>query len=334
MRLRLTRRALLAAAPAALIGCSSRERTIRLGAVTPGAMFQVPVLAAQELGYFREQGIRVELEEMASGARSMQALLSGSADVISPQFDQLLLMAAEDRGVRSFLMMQRCPVQVVAVSPVLRKPVRHVPDLKGATIGVTSPGSPHHLQLNYILKRGGVDPHEVSVIGLGSNAARVAALESGKVDAAVLGDPGATLLKRRYPHLVLLADTRTPEGTRQAFGADTYPGGVLIAREQWLWDNADQARGLATGVLKAMRWIRDTPAHEVTSRIPRQYRIEDDGIYTEAVQRLVPALSHDGIMPAHLPELVKRVLSTFDEKVRSANIDAGRTFTNEFVSGV
>jgi NitT/TauT family transport system substrate-binding protein len=296
-------------------------------------VFQLPVVVAQELGYFRREGLDVEVLDMASGARAMQALLSGSAEIISPLFDQLVAMAAENREARSFLLIERCPVQVLAVSPVTLKPIRRISELKGATIGVTSPGSPAHLQLNYMVNRAGVDPRAISVVGLGSNAARTAALESGKVDAAVLGDPGATLLERRHPNLVLLADTRTPEGTRAAFGSDVYPGGVLIATERWLRVNPDTARRLTAAVLKSMRWIRETSAQEIVSRIPRQYRIDDDRIYSEAIQHLVPALSNDGMMPAGAPELVKTVLSTFDEKIRAANVDAARTFTNEFISG-
>lgn len=83
-----------------------------------------------------------------------------------------------------------------------------------------------------------------------------------------------------------------------------------------------------------MKWIRETPAAEVTRRIPRQYRIADDNAYAESVRRLVPALSTDGIMPAQSPELVKNVLSAFDAKIRTANVDASRTFTNEFITGL
>ena len=264
----------------------------------------------------------------------MQSLLSGSADVISTTFDQLVLIAAENRQVRSFLLMQRCPMLALVISPVFAKPVHSIGDLKGATIGVTSPGSAIHLQLNYILTRGGVGLQDVSVVGLGSNAARVAALEAGTVNAAMLGDPGATMLQRRHPNVLFLVDTRTPEGTRRAFGSDAYPGAVLIASERWLQAKGVRARAVTAAVLSAMRWIRDTPAIDVANRIPRQYRIEDSSIYAESVHRLVPALSIDGIMPAHLPEQVKTVLSTFDEKVRSANVDASQTFTNEFVNGL
>jgi NitT/TauT family transport system substrate-binding protein len=322
-------------AAAAAAGCRSlRTQSIRLGSVNPDTMHQLPVVAAEQLGYFSRFGIQIQLDALPSSARAMQALLSRSADVISTTFDQLVLIAGENRGIRSFLLMQRCPMFALVVSPVAGKLVHSITDLKGATIGVTSPGSAIHLQLNYMLTRVGVDPQEVSVVGLGSNAARVSALESGKVTAAILGDPGLTLLERRHPNLLVLADTRTPEGTNRALGSDAYPGAVLIARDQWLSDNRDRARRLATAVVGAIKWIRDTPADEVASHIPREYRIGDNSIYTECVKRLVPALSMDGIMPARMPEQVKKVLSTFDAKVRSANVDTSRTFTNEFVTGL
>lgn len=322
------------AASAGMSCRSSREASVQLGSVNPDTMHQLPVVAAEQLGYFRQHGIDVRLDALPSSARAMQSLLSHSSDVISTTFDQLILLAAEHRSVRSFLMMQQCPMFALVVSPVVGKSVHRISDLKGTTIGVTSPGSAIHLQLNYMLTRDGVDPQQVSVVGLGSNAARVAALESGKVDAAILGDPGLTLLERRYPNLVVLADTRTAEGTRQALGSDAYPGAVLIASESWLRDHRARARGLAAAVLSAMKWIRETPAVEVARRIPRQFRIDDDRVYTESVRRLVPALSIDGVMPARFPEHVKNVLSTFDAKVRSGGVDVSKTFTNEFVTGL
>jgi NitT/TauT family transport system substrate-binding protein len=173
----------------------------------------------------------------------MQALLGGSVDAISIPFEQVVLLAAENRKIRSFLLMETVPLEVLAVSPKRSASIKQISDLKGAVIGVTSPGSTLHMQLNYMLKRAGLEPEEVSVVGLGSNSARVAGLEAGKVDAAILPDPGATLLQRRHPNLVILSDTRTREGTRKAFGFDAWPGGVLIATDGWLHDHPDDARG-------------------------------------------------------------------------------------------
>jgi len=204
-------------------------------------------------------------------------------------------------------------------------------DLKGAIIGITSPGSTLHMQVSYMLKHAGVEAKEVTIVGLGSNSARVAALEAGKVDAAILPDPGATLLQRRYPNLAVLADTRTREGTREALGFEAYPGGALIASEKWLGENSDEARSTAAAALKAMRWIADTPAAQVTLRIPPQYRMADDNIYSECIQRFVPSMSSDGAMSPDLPRRVMDVLTNFDQKVAAANINPEQAYTNEYL---
>src|SRR4051794_37990469 len=118
MRVIVTRRRLLIGASAAASSCRRlRDRSITLGSVNPDTMHQLPVIAAEQLGYFRRNGVDIQLDSVPSSARAMQSLLSGSADVISTTFDQLVLMAAENRRVRSFLLMQRCPMLAIVVSP-------------------------------------------------------------------------------------------------------------------------------------------------------------------------------------------------------------------------
>jgi NitT/TauT family transport system substrate-binding protein len=286
---------------------------------------------AQELGYFRDQGISVNIDVMTSSPMAMQALLGGSVDVITAPFELVLPLRAEKRKIRSFLLMQTVPLEVIVVSPEQSSRIKRFSDLKGTVIGVSSPGSPMHMQLNYMLKHAGVEAKEVSVVGLGSDSSRVAALEAGKVDAAVLPDPGATLLQRRHPNLVVLADTRTREGTREAFGFEAYPGGVLVASEKWLGEHRDEARAIAAAVLTGLRWIAHTPPPQVTLRIPRQYRMAEDNMFSECIERFVPSLSPDGIMPPELPRRVMDVLTTFNRKVAAANIDLEQAYTNEYV---
>jgi NitT/TauT family transport system substrate-binding protein len=330
--MKLSRRAVFSL-PAALLGCkASGKRTVRLAS---GSSFdtinQLPIIVARELGYFRDQGISVNIDVMTSSPLAMQALLGGSVDVITAPFELLLPLRAENRKIRSFLLMETVPLEVFVVSPAHNGRIQRLLDLKGAVIGVSSPGSPMHMEVNYMLKHAGVEAKEFSVVGLGSNSSRVAALEAGKVDAAVLPDPGATLLQRRHPDLVVLADTRTREGMREAFGFEAYPGGVLVASETWLGEHRDEARATAAAVLKAMRWITDTPAAQVTLRIPPQYRMADDNIYSECIQRFVPSMSPDGAMAPDLPRRVMDVLTTFDQKVAAANIDLAQAYTNEYL---
>jgi NitT/TauT family transport system substrate-binding protein len=310
----------------------SASKSVRLAVATPGAAYAIPLIVAEALGFFRRQGLAVEFEETVSGSRAMQALLGGSVDVTFSLFDQLIVIASERRNLLSFFVAERCPVQVLAVSPRLSNSVRTISDLRGGIIGVTSPGSSMHMQLNYLLHRHSLAPTDVSVVAVGTNAARVAALTTGKVTAAVLGDPGASILQNRFPNLVVLADTRTPQGTQAAFGTDVYPGGVLATSRAWLGQNAEAARAMTSALVKSMQWLKQASAADVMPRIPAQYRIEDAEIYEACVRRLLPALCEDGRMPAGAAESVKRVLVASDEKLRSANVDVSKTFTNDFIT--
>src|SRR5215469_15873815 len=112
----LSRRAVLTS-PAALLACrASREHTVRLGSGSSfDTVHQLPLIVARELGYFRDQSISVNIDVMTSSPMAMQALLGGSVDVITAPFELVLSLRAENRKIRSFLLMQTVPLEVLVV---------------------------------------------------------------------------------------------------------------------------------------------------------------------------------------------------------------------------
>ena len=73
-------------------------------------------------------------------------------------------------------------------------------------VGVTSPGSGTHRFLNYLLARSGLSPFDIGV-----NFSMAAAVQHGKVAAAVAGPLGVALLSKAS-RPVILADCRTEGG--------------------------------------------------------------------------------------------------------------------------
>src|SRR5207249_9939613 len=92
---------------------------------------------------------------------------------------------------------------------------------------------------HYVLQRHGLAFEEVSITSVGSAATAVAAIEHGKVDAAMVADPAFTLIATRNPSIRVLADLRTAAGVKAAFGADTYPSSVLYSKAEWIRANRD-----------------------------------------------------------------------------------------------
>src|SRR3979490_1968986 len=90
-------------------------------------------------------------------------------------------------------------------------------DLKGLKVGVSAPGSSTNMVINYVLAKGGLKPTDVAIIGVGQGATVIAAIEQGKVDVLSQTDPAMTMLEKEGK-IMIIAETRTPEGTEKLFG--------------------------------------------------------------------------------------------------------------------
>src|SRR5260221_6849141 len=145
-----------------LLGCSHPGNPeIRL-AVPRDAISFLPVHLAGPLGYYEQNGLHVSLSEVGGLAKGMEALLGGSVDVSAGSAEQVIQIAAEGRRVQSFLVIYQNTSRVLIVSPAATNKIHQVSDLKGARVGISSPGSPTHLFLNYVLVTQGLSVSDVS----------------------------------------------------------------------------------------------------------------------------------------------------------------------------
>ncbi len=296
-------------------------------------MVYLPTTLAQELGFYREEGLDVELQDFAGGAKALQALVGRSADVVCGFYDHTIQMAAEGRALVAFVTMLRFPGLVLVTSPQSAGAVKTIEDLKGRIAGVTTAGSSSQMLLAYLLQRHGVPSDSVSITAIGSAATAIAAIEHGKVDAGMMADPSFTLIVKRTPSARVLADLRTAEGVKAAFGTDTYPASVLYSTADWIRANHDAAAKLARAITRTLTWMQTHPPQEIADRTPKSLRGEDDALYVEALKASMPMFSPDGAMTADGAEQVHALLAGSIEKVRGARIDVAKTYTNEFVHG-
>jgi len=322
--------------PAVMAGCARHESTgahVRIAIGGQNQMVYLPTTLAQELGFYREEGIDAELQDLAGGAKALQALVGGSADVVSGFYDHTIQMAGEGRELMAFVTMLRFPGLVLVTSPASAGSVTRIEDLKGRIAGVTTAGSSSQMLLTYMLQRHGVAPDAVSITAIGSAATAVAALEHGKVDAGMVADPAFTLVTRRNPGMRVLADLRTEAGVKEAFGASSYPASVLYATGDWIRAHRDTAERLARAISRTLAWMHSHTPQEIAGKTPKVFRGEDDALYVEALKASMPMFSPDGLMAPEGAEVVRTLLAGSLEKVRAANVDVSKTYTNEFIRG-
>jgi NitT/TauT family transport system substrate-binding protein len=224
------------------------------------------------------------------------------------------------------------PALALAVTPALSGTIRTIRDLKGRAVGISTPGSASHQFLNFLLVSNGLSPEDVSAVSVGMSASSVAALEHGKVDAAVLIASAIITFEDRQPRHTFLADTRAPEGARRVFGSEVLPALSLLAQDSWLQNNAETAQRLVRALKRGMRWVTDHPAEQVREMIPESARSANPEVDLRAIRQAQQAMSADGLMPAGSAELIQKYVAVSNTKVRVAHIDIARTYTNEFAS--
>src|SRR5207244_12762972 len=116
----------LGCALAACASCAKREAVgthVRIAVGGQNQMVYLPTTLAQQLGFYRDEGIDAELQDFAGGAKALQALVGGSADVVSGFYDHTIQMAAEGRELVAFVAMLRFPGMILVASPQDRKSV-------------------------------------------------------------------------------------------------------------------------------------------------------------------------------------------------------------------
>jgi sulfonate transport system substrate-binding protein len=319
----------------ALLSCHGSQSGAGIGRVRMAIHREpiafLPMRAAQTLGYYQAEGIAVDTSEVAGGAKAIEALLGGSVDVAAASMSDALQLAAEGRDVRGFLLLYTRPAAALAVAPGLGRTIRTIGDLKGRTVGVSAPGSWSHQFLNFLLVTNGLSPEDVSTVSVGMSASSVAALEHGKVDAAVLLASAITAFEERHTSSTFMVDSRTLAGARQVFGSEMFPSLGLLAQDSWLRANPDTAQRLVRALKRGMRWVRDHPAEQVRDMIPDAARMTAKADL-QTIQQMQQGISTDGLMPAGSAELLEKFVALSNPKVRAAHIDSARIYTNDFAS--
>ena len=291
----------------------------------------LPVTLAAQLGYYHDEGLEVELQDFAGGSKALEALLGGSVDVVSGFFDHTVQMAAEGKPLRSFAAMLRYPGLALIVSPSAGKKIESVRDLAGLNVGVSAPGSSTHMLLNHLLVKQGLQPSSVSAIGIGMAAGAVAAMETGKVDAAVMAEPAISQLRARKGELRILAHTQSLTGVREVYGVSSYPAAVLYSHTDWVEKNQILAARLAKAIRRTLAWIQAHSAADIAAKMPEAMRGGDPALYTQAIANSKDMFSPDGILDDEAAQAVVGVLGESLERVRLAKPDVKQCYTNRFV---
>lgn len=293
-------------------------------------LYYLPLTIAESKGYFKDAGLEVEITDFGGGARALQSLLGGSADVVTGAYEHTIRMQTKGQDVRAVLELGRFPGIVLAVKKEKAGTIKSAADLKGMKIGVTAPGSSTNFFVNYLMAKAGAKYQDASFIGVGTGLSAVAAIKKGEIDAISNLDPVISKLETDGD-VVILADSRTEAGTKAIFGGSN-PAAVVYLKNDFIEKNPNTTQAIVTAHYRALKWIVSASPEEIAKAVPEAYWLGDRDLYIRAVKASLDTYSRTGIVPLDGMKSALGMLKEFDEELKGVkDEDLPKTFVDRFV---
>ena len=264
----------------ASVGCSTQtapEKTKLKVSEVIRSVFYAPQYAALEKGFFKEEGLEVELNTAWGGDKAMTAILSNQADIA--------LIGAE---TTIFVSQQGSPENVVNFAQVTQRDgsflvARNKIDnfqwtmLKGKSLIGSRPGSMPEMVSEYVQRKNGVTPKvDNQIIQNITFDNQTSAFASGTGDFYQAFEPAGSILEKQGKGYVVAS-----------FGKDSgkLPYTVFMAKESFIKNNPNTIQKFTNAVQKAQLWVQKASPQEIAETIAPFFPQVDKDILTSVADR-------------------------------------------------
>ncbi|MER7811190.1 ABC transporter substrate-binding protein [Streptomyces sp900116325] len=290
----------------------------------------LPAMLTERLGYFKDEGVSVQLLTEPAGVQAETALVSGDVQGTVGFYDHTLDLQVKGKQVESVVQFSQAPGEVEIVSNQAAGDIKSPKDFKGKKLGVTGIGSSTDFLTKYLAVNSDVQTSQFTPVAVGAGQTFISALQQGSIQGGMTTDPTvATILDKKLGKILI--DMRTPEGSKQALGG-LYPSSSLYMQTEWVNSHKETVQKLANAFVRTLKWMSTHSADEIAAKMPADYaQGGGKALYAQAIKSTLPMFTTDGVMPADGPATVERVLKAFNPNLKNAEVDLDKTFTTEFV---
>jgi ABC-type nitrate/sulfonate/bicarbonate transport system substrate-binding protein len=222
-------------------GSDSKDGVIRM-AVQQINFATIPLTLADELGYFEDEGLELDIPVSESTSTTTSGLIGGSFDM-QVGGAELLVARAQGAPIIGFAGLCNGPVW----SAIAKPGINALEDLKGVTIATSGPDSISTAALVKALRAAGVEPDSYEQVTAGGTSSRFAAVENGQADATIVAAPlefqakdfGMTNLGSLYDAL--------PD----------FASGLVVTTEDYAAHNAETVNKFARAYVRGLQYLHD-----------------------------------------------------------------------------
>jgi NitT/TauT family transport system substrate-binding protein len=306
--------------------------TVQLKIMVGGLSKQIylPNMLTQQLGYFAQEGLDVQLIDEASGQSSEEQVLAGQVDAGSGSYNHTIELQAQGKNMECVVQLDIAPGEAEVVSAKETGSITSVADLKGKNLGVTERGSGTETLTTALLHKVGITPDQVHFVPVGAGDTFIAAMQQGRIDAGMTTEPTISRVVSGGIGKVLV-DLRTPTSTQAALGGN-YPFICVFMKNDYVNSHRDVVQKLVNAYVKTLKWIQTHSAADIAAKMPADYYAGNQQLYVAALQNQLAIFSPDGKMPADGPATVLGIENQINTTVANTQIDLSKTYTNDFAN--
>ncbi len=288
-----------------------------------------PVLLAEQLGFFKAEGLTIDFVEQSSEVNAMSALINGSADILCAPYDIALLLKHKGFDAVALAQVARTPQWALGISN------KHLPyytsfaDLQGKRVGVMDTEGSAQRCLSATLLRSGIKPSQINWVNLSSALHGMVALRSGSLDALFASDPLMTALEKK-DDVSIFSNFRTLKYTQRVFGG-ILPGNSLLVSQAMVKQHPQTCQSLVNAVVRALKWVRTAGPSDVLRTMVDSAVLPDRLVYLNAIDNMRESYSLDGWLSPEAQQSSLRMLVLLDPAMNTLSTSLPSTVRNDFV---
>ncbi|MDS1029134.1 ABC transporter substrate-binding protein [Bacillota bacterium LX-D] len=241
------------------------------------SIFYAPQYVAINKGFFKDEGLEIELSTGQGADKVMTALLSNSADIglAGPEATVYVYNQGQKDYVVNFAQLTKRDGSFLVGRK--QEPNFKWENLKGKTVIGGRPGGVPEMVLEYILKEHGLTPgKDVNIITNLQFTATAGAFKGGTGDYVALFEPTASMLEKEKAGYVIASN---------GLAGGEVPFTAFMAKKSYIEKNSDVVQKFTNAIYKAQTWVDTHSAQEVATAIRSFFPETDLDILIKVVTR-------------------------------------------------
>ncbi|MEG0295591.1 MAG: ABC transporter substrate-binding protein [Clostridium sp.] len=314
-----------------VVSCSNKTDStvtkVRLNEVVR-SVFYAPMYVAIANGYFEDEGIEIDLSTGQGADKTMQQVLSGSADIGFCGPEQVIYINNQGRDDYPVLFAQLTQKDGSFLVGRESEDNFDWKNLNGKELIGGRPGGMPEMAFEYVLRQNGIDPKtDVKMVTNLDFTATAGAFKAGTGEYVTLFEPTASMLEKEGSGKIVASIGES---------AGTIPYTCFFTTKSYMDKNPEVIEKFTKAIYKGQEWIKTHSNEEIADAIISYFPGTDKEIIVNVIanyKEIDAFASNPTIKEADLNRLMD-IIESYDKNLLTARPDFNKIVNNSFAEKV